>query len=838
MELEYHFTCPLAAGLHARPATQLARAARRHSALVELVNERTGDMADCASVLSLVSAGVQFGDRCTLRFSGADAAAARAEVAEFIERDLPHCDDLPSPAPPAQPARLPRSLADTGLEWRAGVPLSPGIARGALVHISAAQLPAELPASDASRDAAAERARLAAAQASVVAALTQQAAAAADTAEREILEAALAIVQDPGLAVAWDEQLAAAQTAAGAVVHAARLWMQRLAASSNAYLRERQADVEDVALRLLAVLGVPLPGSSLPVFAVPSLLCAAQLSPAQLLALDRTLLRGLVLGDASSTTHTVILARSRGLPVLGGVEETESLPAGADAVLDAGGGVLIAPLTPQAARYYELEATAVAARRARLERNAGLAGLTRDGRRIEIAANLSLASEAENALELGAEGVGLFRTEMLYAARDSAPSEDEQFAEYAAVVEAMQGYPVIIRTFDVGGDKPLPYLRLPQETNPFLGYRGIRMYDQHAELIDTQLRAICRASALGPVRLMAPMVASLDEARAFHHRVIDVQLRLKAEGVAFDDRMPIGVMLEVPSAAFAVGQLASVCDFFSIGSNDLSQYFFAADRGNPRVAGINSERHPAFLRLLKLAVDEARLHGRWIGLCGEMARDPRHTPLLAGLGLNELSLAAPGIAAVKAAVARLDSQECRTLLEQAAVCSSEAEVDALLHSFAARQPAPPLLAPELVVLDADCRDKPEVLRALASLLYAQERTDAPDTIEDALWTREEQFSTGLGHGLAIPHCKSAAVAASSLAVLRLRQPVEWGALDAAPVDCAIMLAMPEDAQREHLQVFAKLARKLMDEQFRAALHNAQSTSGVLELLQRELELGG
>jgi fructose-specific PTS system IIA-like component len=425
---------------------------------------------------------------------------------------------------------------------------------------------------------------------------------------------------------------------------------------------------------------------------------------------------------------------------------------------------------------------------------------------------------------------------MLYAAGDSPPAEEAQYAAYAAAIAAQQGQPVIIRTFDVGGDKPLAYLELPAETNPFLGYRGIRMYDQQPDLIDAQLRAVCRASALGPVKLMAPMVATVDEARRFHHRVIDVQLQLKAAGLPFDERMPIGVMLEVPAAALAVAQLAAVCDFFSIGSNDLSQYFFAADRGNPKVADLNNERHPAFLRLLKLAADEARLHNCWLGLCGEMARDPRNAPLLVGLGLDELSLAAPGIPALKAALAGLDSRECRTLLEQAVHCSSVAEVDALLDSHAARQPAAPLLTVGLVEFDADCASKAEVLRALARLLYVAGRTDDPAGVEDALWAREEQFSTGLGHGLAIPHCKSAAVGANSLAVLRLRRPLAWGALDGSPVDCVVMLAMRENAEREHLAVFARLARKLMDEDFRAGLRAAADPAQVQSLLTRELGL--
>lgn len=835
MALDYHFTCPLEHGLHARPATQLARIAGRFTALITLTNERTNAEADVSSVLSIVSAAVLHGDRCRICFEGRDQALARAALAEFIDRELAHCD-APLASPPRTAAARPPRIQDAAeLHWHPGVVLGRGLGVGRIVRLEAMSLPEELEL-PAAQSQATERMRLDEAIASVDNALEALLHSATSSVERDLAETSLSMLHDSHLRAALQMEIIRGAPAEQAVLLAARRFSSQLAASASSYLRERQMDIELIGLRLLGRLtGRELATSGVRL-SEPSIVCAPEINPAQLLALDRSLLRGLVLAAAGGTSHSVILARAMGIPVLGAVAILSELQDGEDAVVDARAGILVTRLSAAVRDYYERELQAERQRRSRLQAATRLPATTLDGRRIEVAANISTAEEAAPAFEFGAEGIGLFRTEMLYSASDTPPGEDEQFAVYAQVVRAAQGRTVIIRSFDVGGDKPLPYLHLPAETNPFLGYRGVRMYADHTSLITAQLRAICRASALGPVRLMAPMVATVDEARLFRHRVIDIQLELKAQGIAIDERMPVGIMLEVPSSALCVTALSNVCDFFSIGSNDLSQYVFAADRGNPKVAELNSERHPAFLRLLKLACDEARLQERWIGLCGEMARDPRNTPLLAGLGLDELSLAAPQVVAVKRAVAGLDSRECRLLLEQCIASSALAEVEALLDSFTASTPQQALLAAELLVLDSAAASKEQAMRELTLLLYAHGRTDDPDALEDALWAREAEFSTGLGHGMAIPHCKTAAVKASTLTVLRLRQALDWEALDGAPVDTLIMLVMPENAAREHLQVFAQLARKLMDAGFRAALRSAADATELLELLQRELEL--
>ena len=503
-----------------------------------------------------------------------------------------------------------------------------------------------------------------------------------------------------------------------------------------------------------------------------------------------------------------------------------ALSAGQEVVVDANRGLLIAQWSPEVRRFYEREETLLRRRQEFLSRGARAPAATADGRRLEVAANISSAAEVQPAFENGADGIGVFRTEMLFAGRESSPSEEEQFAIYAAAARSGAARPVIIRTLDVGGDKPLAYLNLPREANPFLGYRGVRIYAQHAGLLRTQLRAAIRASACGRIWVMAPMVSCVSEVREFRACVARAQEELKVEGAAFDPAMPVGIMVEIPAVAFMIGPLCREADFFSIGTNDLAQYFFAADRDNPAVSAIANVRHPSFLRLLRQIVDAVHDGGRWVGLCGEMGGDVRNLPLLVGLGLDEISGAGSAIPALKDALRRLRVPECHALLAGAMAAVDAGDVERMLEQ--ARQA--PLVDADLVLLDSAAATKADAIREMVEAFYVAGRTESPERLEEAVWAREAVYSTGLGHGFAIPHCKTDAATDDSIAILRLRQPVEWGSLDGAPVRMVILLATRESAGGGHMQVFSRLARRLMHQSFRESLLAAQDPAGILDLL--------
>jgi fructose-specific PTS system IIA-like component len=332
------------------------------------------------------------------------------------------------------------------------------------------------------------------------------------------------------------------------------------------------------------------------------------------------------------------------------------------------------------------------------------------------------------------------------------------------------------------------------------------------------------------------MVASLEEALWFKGEVTRGQNALRAQGVAFNSKMPVGIMIEVPSVAFQLKRLCAELDFFSVGTNDLSQYFYAADRENAKLLGISNVRGPAFLALLKNIVSEIRSSGKWVGLCGEMGGDPRNLPLLAGIGFDEISASGNVIPALKRATARLNGVTCRELIERAIQCGTAAEVEALLQAAVPAAVAEPLFSTSLVALDSDSQNKDEAIRELVDTLHAAGRIEDRRRMEEAVWAREAVYSTGLGHGFAIPHCKTDLVHADSIGILKLKQPIEWGSLDGAPVSMVILLALSDSNPKgSHMKVFSRLARKLMNEEFRGRLMEINDPGELISHVGRELE---
>jgi phosphoenolpyruvate-protein phosphotransferase len=834
MPLEIPFEWPLTNGLHARPASHLAELANRFESQCALINQRSGAEANARSVLSLVAADVRLGDRCGIRISGSDEAAAGAALRQFVTHELPAIDgplaiDEPLAAPGAFGSTLPRALRDLGLPWYPGTPVSRGIGRGKVVKTEALALPPELDAEPAGEPAwEQERIEKAldAVRDRIKEVLHRGVSPIISPTGAAILQAHLAIATDPTLAEKLAELVSCGAAAGRAVAEAGEFFAARLREAGSQYIRERAIDVQDICIQLLeAIYGPDFQPAAVPLTEA-AVVVAESMAPRQFLALDRRWLQALVLGSAGATSHTVILARSLGVPVLAGVTGA-TLSAGQEVVVDANCGLLIAQCSEPVSRFYEREEALLRRRQEILSRGALALAATADGRRLEVAANISSAAEALPAFENGADGIGVFRTEMLFVGRESSPCEEEQFAIYAAAARGAAGRPVIIRTLDVGGDKPLAYLNLPREANPFLGYRGVRIYAQYAGLLRTQLRAAIRASACGRIWVMAPMISCVSEAREFRACVARAQEELKAEGAAFDRAMPVGIMVEVPAVAFMIGPLCREADFFSIGTNDLAQYFFAADRDNPTVSAIANVRHPSFLRLLRQIVEAVHGGGRWVGLCGEMGGDARNLPLLVGLGLDEISGAGSAIPALKDALRRLRVPECRDLLARAEAAIDSGDVERMLEQARQRRP---LADADLVLLDSAAATKADAIREMVEAFYVAGRTESPERLEEAVWAREAVYSTGLGHGFAIPHCKTDAVTDDSIAVLRLRQPVEWGSLDGAPVRMAILLATRQSAGGGHMQVFSRLARRLMHQPFREGLLAAQDPAGLLDLL--------
>jgi multiphosphoryl transfer protein len=836
--VEFAFVCSLSDGLHARPASQLAEVAIEFASDCLLTNLRTGSVASLKSVLAILATDIRQGDRCIVQVRGTDEQAAHAALLRFVEQVLPACD-VPLAGSHATTASttLPRTLQTAGVKGYFGSPVSRGLGQGKVIPLSGMTLPRDFKARAAS-DPQSELAQIKRAMLAVRGRIQEKLTHPQSPTEAAVLQADLAIASDVSLAQKFAEHVSQGKSAGQAVMEAGEFFIDLLRHSESEYIRERALDIEEICLHLLQeIYGVDLQTAAIEL-REPSVVVAETLAPQQLLGLERQWLKALVLEHSGATSHVVILARSLGIPTLTGVKNARGvLLAGQEVVVDAIRGFVVPQSSPAVQKFYEREQKTLELRREFLPVPTTGPAITSDGKTLEVAANASSYEELSLAFEKDADGIGLFRTEMAYLHRQRPPSEEEQFAIYAEAARAAAGRPVIIRTFDLGGDKDAPYLNLPPEDNPFLGYRGVRIYAEHRELLQAQLRAILRASAFGRVQVMAPMISSLDEVFQFKAAISEAKHDLARKGIAFQSDIQIGVMIEVPSAGFILDQLCAEVDFFSLGTNDLNQYFLAADRDNPKTAELSDVLHPGFLRFLKRIVDEIHAAGKWVGMCGEMAAEIRHLPLLIGLGLDEISLPAPGISAVKRAVSQLSAAECQRALASVMACRETSEIEELLERAQPARSAQPLLSKELVLLGSHSKDKEEAMQEIVDAFYVAGRTEDRQRLEEALWSREAVYATGLGYGFAAPHCKSDAVIADSIGVLRLSHAIEWGSVDTKPVNMIILIAMRESQNpSRHMKVFSKLARKLMNEEFRGHLLAVENAHDMTTYLAQQLEI--
>jgi phosphocarrier protein FPr len=656
-------------GLHARPAARFVQTASAFDADVAIRNVTAGrGPVGARSLNAVATLGIGRGDEVEVTASGTQALEALDALAALAAA---HFGD--EEAEPAAPAAARGAEPVEGA--LAGLAASPGVAIGPARRFHAPEL--DVPDA-AARGAAVERSALDEALDAAARAIEQQRTAVAQRAggyQAAIFDAHLLFLGDDALLGPTRAAIDAGATAPGAwrdaVDEVAGGW-ERL---SDPYQRARAADLRSVGAQVLAhLLGLEPPTAKLD---APGILIAADLSPADAASLDPDLALGVATAFGGPTSHAAVLARSLGIPAVVGIGETVlEIPEGATIGLDAESGLV--HVEPDAGLIAELErrraARDVSERLARTQ--AAGPAITAEGTEIEVAANVGSAAEVAKAVEAGCDGVGLFRTEILFLERRTTPSRQDQEAAYRAAAEALEGRPLTIRTLDAGADKPLPFLEQPPEANPFLGVRGIRLGLDRPDLLEDQLRAIVRVAADHPVRVMFPMVATIHELRSAR-----AVLGRALEDAGREVRLEVGVMIEVPSAALLAPAFAAEVDFLSIGTNDLSQYTLAADRGNERVAGLADPLHPAVLQLIRRTADAATAAGRWAGVCGEIAGDPAATPLLLGLGVRELSMSAPAIAVVKAAVRATDLERAEALAQSALEASSTEEVRGLLEAF-------------------------------------------------------------------------------------------------------------------------------------------------------------
>jgi multiphosphoryl transfer protein len=663
-------------GIHARPAALLATAVKGLAADVRVAAR--GKQANARSTVALMTLGVQHGDEIEIGASGPDAAAAIEALAAVLSARADAVAPAPCQSQRAPGAAAPASVATpTAGERLAGVIASPGVAVGEAYQLRRP----EPEVSETGADIKTETAALQRARAAVRSRLQRAAQAsglAGSDAAHEIAAAHLELLEDP-------ELLGGARTLVNAGKSAGFAWRTTLRAAADTLrqlpdprLRERADDLLDLESQVLVALAGGTGGGAL---ALPmhAIVIAGELLPSQLLVLDSARLAGIALAAGGATSHVAIIAAAKSIPTLVALGPAVlAVPEGTPLVLDAGRGLLeIDPSIERLERARAAVAALTASRAGELAA-AQRECRTADGIRIEVFANIGSLADAVAAVQNGAEGCGLLRTEFLFLDRQSAPSEAEQSAAYAAIAAALGSRPLTIRTLDAGGDKPIAYLPLPPEENPALGLRGVRTGLAYPQLLRTQLRAVLALGERSRCRLLLPMITDVSDLLAVRALLDEVRRELGGE------ELKVGVMIETPAAALLAESLAEAADFLSIGTNDLTQYTLAMDRGNPQLAARLDALHPAVLRLIAGTAAAARARGRHCAVCGGLASEPLAAPLLVGLGVNELSAVPAVIPRLKARIGAVALADCRELARQALEADSAAAVRELLIRELAR----------------------------------------------------------------------------------------------------------------------------------------------------------
>ena len=676
-------------GLHARPAKVFVNTAKQFKADIRV--QHGTKKVNAKSMISILTLGVENGGQIRLIADGPDEDEAVTVLKAAIEEGLG--DEVPGSAShtdgkkdggatkaaqesqsPTEPDR-PKETASDERTVR-GVPASSGIAIGPLYQLRKVEIVIEETATDPAQEKSRlrEATKTAQIQLKLLHAEVEKRIGAEEAA---IFEAHQAILDDPELLEAAFVSIDTGKSAGRAWQDTIQTTAATLAGLADELLAARAADVRDVGNKVLRILAGVADASVLP--SQPVILVAEDLAPSDTASLDTSRVLGFCTAIGGANSHSAILARALGLPaIVGAGSGLLALKNGLQAILNGDTGTLTLDPDPEA-----LAAAKNLQEEHQIRRTAELGAakepaITQDGHRVEIVANIGSVADAKQALGFGAEGVGLLRSEFLFLDRADPPTETEQFKVYRDIAVALEGQPVIIRTLDVGGDKPLPYIPMPPEENPFLGVRGIRLCLGRPELLRTQIRAILRAAEFGRLRIMFPMVANVAEFSTARQIVEEVRAELKGPAIE------LGIMIEIPAAALLADVFAKEVDFFSIGTNDLTQYTLAMDRGHPQLSAQADGLHPAVLRLIDQTVRASHAAGKWTGVCGELGADPQAVPILVGLGVDELSVSVPAIPMVKAQIRSLSFSTAQRLAAEALECASAVEVRRTVDSLSLR----------------------------------------------------------------------------------------------------------------------------------------------------------
>jgi len=673
--LELELIVNNALGLHARPAARFVQTAGKFPHETILITNLTTARGPISakSINSVITLGVRRGHQIQVTASGPNASAALDEIKALAENNFGDPESIPASLQP-----VPDTVSNKDSSILNGVPASTGVALGPAFHYRPT-LPDVPQHHTKNPEHEWERLLQSIAKTRIEIGADHGLAAKRTNPETAaIFEAHLLFLDDEALLLPTREKIfTEKQNAAMAWLTAVEKVSAGFHNLDDSYLRARGKDVEDVGRQVLFhLLGID---AAKFMMVKPGILIAAELTPAETSQFDPAIVLGICTVFGGSTSHSAILARGLGIPAVVGLgEEIMEVNDGVYLVLDGDKGQVFIDPRQEVIDQYAIEAEAIRAAKHNARMESAAQAITSDGKRIEIAANIGSTAEAQSAVQSGAEGVGLFRSEFLFLDRTAAPDENEQYQVYRATAKALDGRPLIIRTLDIGGDKSIPYLNMEHEANPFLGWRAIRISLIQSELFKQQLRAILRVAAEFPIKIMFPMIATLDELRRARALLVEAQREMSLRNETYAEKIEIGIMVEIPSVVQMVDEFAHEVDFFSIGTNDLTQYTFAVDRTNAKVASLGDACHPAVLRQIRQVIEAAHANGVWVGVCGELAGDLNAVPILLGLGVDELSMSFPSIPMAKEVVRAWSMPQAQGLAEQALKLDSAEAVRTLV----------------------------------------------------------------------------------------------------------------------------------------------------------------
>lgn len=656
-------------GLHARPAKFFIKIAKKYKSDIRVL--RDGKKANAKSLVSMLTLGVKCGHEIQITAEGADEDTVIKALKTAIDEGLGEDPEKKGSCPvetPAPVSKSPTNTSDAGTPSNmiTGIAGAPGVVIAPVFQLKRAKIDIEETFSGPSEEQTRLQEAIETARGQLTALRNKMAQHAAE--EAEIFDAHLELLDDPDLLEEVFTKLEAQQSAAQAWQSTIEGRAEAIAELDDSLLAAREADFHDVSYRVLRCL-VGAKEQRLGHIDHPVVIVADDLSPSETAALNKEKVSGFCTAQGGPTAHTAIIARAMGIPaVVSAGPQVLEIENETVVVLNGDDGSLIVDPDERSIQTAQTIVKQSCQERKVAEKQAANPAITTDGHRVEVAANIGGIDDARRAAQFGAEGIGLLRTEFLFLDREKEPTEQEQFEVYGDIIKAMKGLPVIIRTLDIGGDKPLPYMPMPSEQNPFLGERGIRLCLNHPDILSRQLRALYRSATYGPMKIMFPMITDCSEFDKI--RTIAEKARNDVGG----PEVALGVMIEVPSAALTVHALAPVVDFFSIGTNDLTQYTLAIDRMHANLAGRLDGLHPAVLNLIDRVVQQAHKYDKWVGVCGELSTDLQAIPFLIGLGVKELSVTVSAVAGVKARVRSVKMAQAQALAQKALKCGTAEQV--------------------------------------------------------------------------------------------------------------------------------------------------------------------